>query len=562
LIGLAPSVKLHNYVFKNNGDLTFDDMSMDWGFEEKTWTHGAAYADFDQDGDMDVIMNHMNDIAGLYENQAVDLGLNNFLRIKIEGDSKNTQAIGARAWIYYDEVMQVQEVSPVRGYFSRNEEVLHFGVADKSSIDKVVVRWPDGKGLVMENVQVNQLLKLKHADAKENISYPNLGTNSIFEKVEPKDVGIDFVHTENDFNDFKREILLPHKMSHLGPSVAVGDVNGDGLEDFFIGGPSGQAGALYFQNKNGKFQLSNSTPWNSDVNSEDVGAMFFDMDGDKDLDLYVSSGGNDFKVGSSALQDRLYKNDGKGNFSKTNALPRNLVSSSKANAADYDGDGDLDLFIGGRQIPGKYGLSARSTLLKNENGKFVDVTEKDAPDLINVGMVTDAIWTDFDGDKDMDLITVGEWMPITFYENEAGKLENITEDLSMQNTNGWWNTISKADFDKDGDDDYIIGNLGLNIKYKASEDEPFKVFLKDFDDNGTHDVYLAYYDQDGVCYPVRGRECSSQQLPFIKSEFVDYSTFSVATVDEVLGQRKDGAVEKEAKLLIQNLKLVYNTPPS
>jgi enediyne biosynthesis protein E4 len=547
-INLAPSVKLNNYVFRNNGDLTFDDMSIDWGLEDKTWTHGAAYADFDNDGDVDVIMNHMNDMAGLYENQAVDLQLNNFLRIKLKGDKLNTQAIGAHAWIYYDDVMQVQELSPVRGYFSRNEETLHFGVGAKTKVDKVVVRWPDGKGMTLENVDVNQVLKLDYADATEDVDYPSLDKNPILQAVNSVEEGVDFKHTENEFDDFAREILLPYRMSTLGPSMAVADVNGDGLEDFYIGGAALQSGALYIQNKSGKFQKSTSNPWAKDSNSEDVGALFFDADGDGDKDLYVSSGGNDFKEGSVDLQDRLYINNGKGDFTKSSALPIMLTSSSKADAADYDGDGDLDLFVGGRQVPGKYGISANSYLLRNEKGKFKNVTAEDAPGLVEPGMVTDAIWTDFDGDKDLDLIVVGEWMPISFYRNESGKLEDITAELSMQNTNGWWNDISKADYDGDGDDDYIIGNLGLNIKYKASEDEPFKVYVKDFDNNGTHDVYLAYYDKDGVCYPVRGRQCSSQQLPFVKEEFPNYSTFSVATVDEVLGNRKEGAVEKQAKI--------------
>lgn len=548
-INMAPSVKLNNYVFKNNGDLTFDDMSMDWGLEDKTWTHGAAYADFDGDGDVDIIMNHMNDVAGLYENKAVDLKLNNYFRLKLKGDQKNTQSIGAKAWIYTGDVMQVQEVSPMRGYFSRNEEILHYGLGANATIDKLVVIWQDGKGIEMTNIPVNQLLVLDHAKAKTGIPYPNHNKKSLFKSVDPATAGIDFQHTENDFDDFAREILLPHRMSHLGPSVAVADVNGDGLEDFYIGGPSGQAGALYYQKASGKFQKSTSNPWTVDSKSEDVGALFFDADGDGDQDLYVSSGGNDFNLGASELQDRLYKNDGKGNFSKSNnALPKRLNSSSKAKAADYDGDGDLDLFVGGRQVPGKYGYSTTSFLLRNDNGQFEDVNETAAPAFEELGMVTDAIWTDFDGDKDQDLIVVGEWMPISFFRNDNGKFEDITAELSMENTNGWWNMISAADFDGDGDEDYVIGNLGLNIKYKASEDEPFKVFVKDFDENGTHDVYLAYYDQDGVCYPVRGRECSSQQLPFIKKEFPSYGKFSVATVDEVLGDRKGGAVEKEAKI--------------
>ncbi len=547
-INLAPSVKLSNYVFQNNGDLTFTDRDKDWGFDEKTWTHGAAYADFDGDGDMDVILNNMNDIASLYENKAVDNNLNGYLRIKLIGDKLNLNSLGARVWLYYDDEMQVQEVSPVRGYFSRNEEILHFGISNRKTVDKVVAWWPDGRQMTLTNVKTDQLLKLKQADAKETNLNPYPASEKMMEQIAATELGVDFKHKENDFDDFAREILLPHRMSHLGPSLATGDVNNDGLEDFFIGGPSGQAGALYLQETNG-FVRSTSNPWAVDQKSEDVGALFFDSDGDKDLDLYIVSGGNDFKENDKALQDRLYINDGKGDFKKAiNRLPLMITSGSKARATDFDGDGDLDLFIGGRQLPGKYGISVRSYLLQNDNGKFIDKTDELAPALLEAGMVTDAIWTDFDNDNDEDLIVVGEWMPISVYRNNSGKFEDITEELNLQNTNGWWNTISSADFDGDGDNDFVIGNLGLNIKYKASESEPFKVFLKDFDDNGTHDVYLAYYDGDGVCYPVRGRECSSQQLPFVKKEFPNYATFSVATVDEVLGERKEGAITKEVKI--------------
>ena len=548
LINMAPSVKLNNYVFQNNGDLTFTDRVDDWGLEDKTWTHGAAYADFDNDGDVDLIINNMNDPAFLYENKAVDNNLNGYLRIKLIGDKLNLNSIGARVWIYYDDQMQVQEVSPVRGYFSRNEEILHFGVGDRKTIDKMVVWWLDGRQMTLTDVKTDQLLKLKQADAKETNLQPNRVSEKMMQQIVAADLGVDFNHQENDFNDFEREILLPHKMSHLGPSLAVGDVNNDGLEDFFIGGPSGQAGALYFQEANG-FSQSTNNPWSADKKSEDVGALFFDCDGDKDLDLYIVSGGNDFKENDRALQDRLYVNDGKGDFTKAQKqLPLMITSGSKAKASDFDGDGDLDLFVGGRQVPGKYGISVRSYLLQNNNGKFIDKTAELAPALLEAGMVSDAVWTDYDGDNDEDLIVVGEWMPITIYQNDSGKFENVTDELNMQNSSGWWNTISAADFDKDGDTDYVIGNLGLNIKYKASEDEPFQVFVKDFDDNGTHDVYLAYYDRDGVCYPVRGRQCSSQQLPFIKEEFKTYGKFATATVDEVLGDRKEGAVVKEAKI--------------
>ncbi len=545
LIALAPSKRLKNYIFQNNKDLTFVDRTDNWGLDTPTWSQGAAYADFDQDGDLDLVINNMNDEALLYENKTQDLKLNNYFRLKLEGD----QPIGSRAWIYYgDNEMQVQDLSPVRGYFSQCEAVLHFGMGATPTIDRLKVLWPDGRVTEKTNVAVNQVLTLKQKNAGQAQTVANASTTeSILKGQDAANAGLDFQHTENQFDDFAREILLPHRMSNLGPALAKADVNGDGIEDVFFGGASGQAGKVYFQQADGSFVGQSNNVFQADQLSEDVGAIFFDANGDGASDLYVSSGGNDFQAGATSLQDRLYLNDGKGNFRK-GRLPRMLSSSAQASAGDYDGDGDLDLFVGGRQIPGKYGVDPRSYILRNDKGNFVDVTAEIAPQLGKVGMVTDAVWSDFDGDKDVDLIVVGEWMPLSFFRNEEGQLENVTAQLSLDQTTGWWNTITAADFDGDGDEDYIIGNLGLNIKYKASEDEPFRVYAKDFDGNGSHDVYLAYYDKDGVCYPVRGRECSSQQLPFIKKEFKTYNAFSVATVDEVLGERKDGAVEKEVKL--------------
>ena len=433
------------------------------------------------------------------------------------------------------------------GFLSTSENVIHFGVGNKASIDKVEVRWLDGSFTVLKNVKTNQVIDVEKKNTV-NVSVAPPQPKALFEDASAAS-GINFVHTENDFDDFEREILIPHKMSTLGPSLAIADVNGDNLEDFFIGGPSGQAGALYLQQGGGAFQASNSSPWSSDNKSEDVGALFFDADGDGDQDLYVVSGGNDFVETSKHLQDRIYFNDGKGNFSKsTNALPKMIVSGGKATAGDYDGDGDLDLFVGGRQIPGKYGYAARSYVLKNENGKFSDVTGEVAPEIAEIGMVADGIWNDYDNDGDTDLVVLGEWMPISFFENDNGKLKNTTEDRGFDYTTGWWNCIIPVDIDNDGDTDFIAGNLGLNIKYKASESQPFKAYVKDFDGNQTNDVYLGYYDKDGVCYPVRGRECSSQQLNFITTDFPSYEEFAAASIDEVLGERQDGAILHEAKM--------------
>jgi len=547
IVEMAPQEKLSNYIYKNNGDLTFTRKTKDWGLDTKSWSNGAAYADLDNDGDLDLIINNINDPVFLYENKASNIKLNNYLRVKLIGNGNNRHAIGSRVIITYDETQQMMELSPVRGFISTSECMIHFGVGDKKSIDKLEVRWPDGSFTVLKNVKTNQVIDIQKKNTV-NVSIAAPQPKPLFKDV-TESSGINFVHQENDFDDYRREILLPHKMSTLGPCLAVADVNNDKLDDFFIGGPSGQAGILYLQQRGGSFTMANTSPWSADIKSEDVGALFFDADGDGDQDLYIVSGGNDFVEGSNYLQDRLYLNDGKGHFSKANnALPKMISSGSKATAGDFDNDGDLDLFVGGRQIPGKYGYAGRSYLLKNDKGKFTDVTDEVAPAIAEIGMVTDGVWIDYDKDGDTDLVVLGEWMPISFFENNKGKLNNVTEEKGFENSTGWWNCITATDIDNDGDIDFIAGNLGLNIKYKASENQPFKAYIKDFDGDNTNDVYLGYYDKDGVCYPVRGRQCSSQQLNFITTDFPNYESFAAASIDEVLGDRRDGALLHEAKI--------------
>ena len=394
---------------------------------------------------------------------------------------------------------------------------------------------------------MNQLLTIEQKNASNIQVVEFVQEGTIF--IETTDeAGFTFIHKENVYDDFAREKLLPHKLSQNGPKIAVRDVNGDKLEDFFIGGASGSSGAMYIQNVNGTFSLSTAQPWEKDKVCEDMGALFFDSDGDNDLDLYVVSGGNEFEFDSPHLQDRLYINNGNGLFTKSTAsLPRMLSSGSCVVAADFDNDHDLDLFVGGRLVPGRYPNPPRSYILENANGIFKDVTTGLAPTLARAGMVTAALWTDFDQDGNIDIAVVGEWMPISFFKNTGGKFENITARLNLDNSTGWWNSIAAGDFDNDGDVDYVVGNLGLNSKFKASESEPLHVYCKDFDASGNLDIVLAQYDQ-GICYPVRGKDCSSEQMPFIDNKFQTYQSFGEASIYEVYGNQLKDALHYEAKI--------------
>jgi len=547
LIKLAPSHKISNYLFKNNGDLTFENKASDWGFDKKGWSQGAAYADLDQDGDLDIVLNNMNEVASIYKNTINENKGNNYLRLKLKGDKANPFSYGAVATLdFADGTKQVAEIYPVRGFLSASDPSLHFGLGSKKMVEKLTVNWNNNQELVVSNVKANQILELTQSNATGTRSNVSQSSSRYFEDYTAS-AGFNYMHQENQFDDYEREILLPYKLSTLGPKLAVADVNGDKLEDVFVAAAAGHSGSLFVQTSNGQFKPVGTAPWKGHARSEDTNAHFFDADGDGDADLYVTSGGNEFPKGSPLYQDRLYLNDGKGNFSK-GKLPPMLTSTGVASSSDIDGDGDLDLFVGGRQVPGSYGKIPESYMLINEGGTFKNATATLSPDIAAIGMVTDALWMDYDKDGKSDLIIAGEWMPITVFSYNGTILEKKTNIAGLENTSGWWNSLVMADFDKDGDLDLVAGNLGLNIKYKASKDQPFKLFAKDFDGNGTNDVYLGYYDTDGVCYPVRGRECSSQQMPFIKDEFKNYSSFANASIEEVLGKRKEGSAYREAQI--------------
>ncbi len=545
LYEIMPSTKLTNYIYQNNGDLTFSKKSGDWGLSEETLSQGASVADLDLDGDLDLILNNLDDPAMIYENQSSNNG-NNYLRVSLTGKDKNRSGIGAKVRVSTDGVEQYQEMIMVRGYQSSVEPVLHFGLGAATAASKVQVEWLDGTVSVMNDVAANQVVSVDQQSAGPATGGADAG-QSLFADVTRSMLSQPFVHQENEYDDYAVQVLLPHKLSQLGPFTAVGDVNGDGAEDFYIGGANGQAGKLYVQ-QGGQFVQRNVAAFNTDSSHEDMDAVFFDADQDGDADLYVVSGGTEMPAKHEYYYDRLYINDGSGGFTKSSNIPETLASGSCVTATDYDNDGDMDLFVGGRVIPNFYPYSTQSYLLRNDNGQFTDISINLGREFALQGMVNSAVWTDIDGDGWQDLITVGEWMPIKVFRNQnGGSFIDMTQQYGLQNALGWWNKIEAVDYDKDGDMDYVVGNLGLNYKFHASNDKPFHVYTSDFDGNQTMDIVLAKYDGD-TRVPVRGRQCSSEQMPFIAQKFPTYNDFADASVDDILGTGISQALHLEARM--------------
>ena len=534
---LFPSTPVKNHVFKNNGDFTFTNKADSWGFGEPGFSNGVAYSDLDNDGDLDVIINNINAVAGIYENNVVPDNYH-YLKVNLAGSVTNPFGIGSIVTVKTGDITQKQELTLTRGYQSSVPTTIHFGLAQKDTIDELTVIWPDKKQQVLKNIRADQTLKLKYTDAAAAEEKPAQKLN--FKDI-TKQAGITFVHHEDKYDDFEYEELLPYKNSQMGPGLAVGDINGDGLEDFFVGNGKGFKAAMYLQTEKGTFKEIPG-PWINDSLYEDTGALLFDADNDGRLDLYVVSGGNDNKEKEEYYQDRLYLNTEKGFVKCKNCLPADLNKSGKCvKAADYDKDGHLDLFVGGRIVPGKYPLPANSYILKNngEKGadlKFENVTEKIAPELLNLGLVTDAIWDDFDNDGNVDLIIVGEWMKIHFFENSSNRFVDVSDKLGFKETVGWWYSINSIDIDKDGDNDYLVGNLGLNYKYKTSEKEPFEIYSNDFDVNGKLDIVLGY-SENGKNYPVNGFDATVRQLPVMKLRYKGYEEFANATLQEIYGEQ-------------------------
>lgn len=496
LIQQLPVTRLSNYVFKNIDGITFKNISQESGLTSQAVSNGAAYADLDNDGDIDMVTNNLNDQATLLRNNQNEIAKHNFIKVKLKGLAPNTGGIGSKIIVQTDSIEIMQEAFFTRGYASSVEPLLTIGIGQATRCNLKVI-WADGRESVLTNVPLNSLSVVEQTSARPANSILNSAPNKVLLKDVTAKSGLDFRHKENSFIDFKGQRLLYYQLSMLGGKLAKGDVNKDGNDDIFLGGASGQSGKLYYGSDDATFAPATSQPWEQEADSEDISAVFFDADSDGDEDLYVVSGGSEFVAGAPLYQDRLYINDGNGSFTKSfDAIPTETVSGGCVAAADYDKDGDLDLFVGGRQVPGNYAVIPNSFILQNnsKNGvvKFTNSTSEVNADLGNVGMVTAATWTDLDNDTWPDLVVTGEWMPIRIFKNEKGKLVEMREVPGLQKSNGWWCSIFSADVDGDGDMDFLLGNAGANMQFKATADEPVQLHAGDFNQDGTLDPVVSY----------------------------------------------------------------------
>ncbi len=539
MIAKMPSTKTHNYLFKNLDGYQFRDVSSDWGMGDLTLSHGAASADLDNDGDLDLVINNMDETAGIYRNNAEANG-SKFLKVKLVGEEGNIFGLGAKVKVYKDGKMMLREMCPYRGFQSSIDPTLHFGLGSILSVDSVVVQWPGGKTETGTSIASNQTLTFQQKDAVARSQSDVPVNTTVFS--ESSDL-LSFTHKENPFIDFKYQPLLTRMYSTQGPAMASADVNGDGLDDLYIGGAKDQAGQLFINGTNGKYTPKANAAFLKDAAHEDVDAIFLDIDNDRDQDLYVVSGGYEFNIGDPLFADRIYRNDGRGNFAKVPSPPI-LVSKSCARPDDIDNDGDLDIFLGGRITPGRYPEIPESHIIMNDGkGNYTAATELVAPELKDLGMVTDAQWIDLNHDDRKDLVIVGEWMPIKAFINRDGKLTDESLRYFPGKTNGFWTTILAHDFDNDGDSDMIIGNLGLNNQIKATESKPASLLYGDFDSNGSVDPLLSYYVQD-VSYPFPTRDELTEHLPMMKKKFRDYRSYALATIDSVLSPQQIGYARK------------------
>ncbi|MBS0000135.1 MAG: VCBS repeat-containing protein [Cyclobacteriaceae bacterium] len=548
------NVKKPNVFFRNGGNLFFENKTVAWGMDQPSYSNGAAFADLDNDGDLDLVLNNIDDPASVYQNALIHHherdSNSHYLGIRLTGSRLNPGGIGAKITLYHEGNLQYHEHFPVRGFQSMVDLNIHFGLGKTGMIDSIAIVWPDGREQKLFHILPDQRLTLKYDDAELIETDPGKNKNrKIFTEVSAE-TKIRYEHSEKEFLDFNIQPLVPHLYSREGPGIAVGDVNGDGLEDFFVGGATGKSGKVFIQQITGEF-LPSELPGNN--NFEDMGALFFDADSDGDNDLYVVSGGTGLPPGNPFYADRIYLNLGEGRFRLAeNALPDNRVCGSQVTAADFDKDGDLDLFVCGRVLLENYPLPDRSFLFRNDSKgpddiRFTDITAEVAPGLERPGLISAALWTDYDQDGWLDLMLAGEWMPLRIFKNDHGRFTEVTSTTGLETYSGWWNSIMAADFDQDGDVDYVAGNLGLNTRFKVSPEQPMRIFAKDFDNNGQIDPVCSYYVQ-GKSYPIYHRNIMISQIPILQKTFRTYEDYARATIDDILDEKQlQGAFMAECR---------------
>ncbi|HEV7347958.1 VCBS repeat-containing protein [Telluribacter sp.] len=551
-VNMISSTPIPNYAFRNEGGLKFDDKAKSWGLGKASFSNGAAYGDLDGDGDLDLVVNNNNEPLGVFRNHSVERYGKHYLRVQLKGTGGNPNAIGAKVYVHQGEATQFLQQMPNRGFQSSSDLTLIFGLNSNPVIDSLTVIWPDDRRQILHKPTADTTLVLSYTNATGTWTAPAPAANKVLPFADVTGTsGLDFQHTENDFVDYNRDGLLKQKYSTQGPALAVGDVNGDGLDDVYFGGAAGQLSQLYLQGTKGTFSKAASVAFEGAQASEEVAALFFDADGDKDLDLYVVMGSNEFTINNPLLRDRFYRNDGRGGFAyEANALPAITSSGACVRAADFDKDGDLDLFVGSRLVPGQYGYDPLSQLLVNDGrGHFTDRSQALLSQMSDLGMVTDARWEDLDKDSWPDLIVVGDWMPVTIYKNEKGKKLTRLDLPSLMNSNGWWNCIYPEDMDGDGDTDFVLGNLGRNSRLVASPDRPAQLYTNDFDRNGSVEQIITCYNRDGRSYPMVLKPDLQKVLPVIKKKFVKHADYAGKSIDELFTQEQMRGVVK---------KVVYN----